>query len=284
MKQYISISLISGCLLINLIIYSVVFASEDTGILTVAFLDVGQGDSIFIEAPNGNQMLIDGGPSGAVVRELSELMPFHDRDIDVVVATHPDKDHVAGLINVFERYEVGLYLDPGITHNTGVYETLLSAVRNEKSEVVFARRGMRIVLDSSNRVYADILFPDRDVQGVESNLGSIVMRLVYGETEVLLTGDAPKSIEQYLIDLDRTNLESDVLKVGHHGSHTSSDEAFIHTVNPEFGIISAGKDNRYGHPHQEVLNVLKKFDIEVFNTAEMGTLLFYSDGVRFWQK
>ena len=267
---------------VNIFIWSAVFAGEKEGVLTVAFLDVGQGDSIFIEAPNGNQMLVDGGSNASVLRELSGVMSFKDRSIDVVVATHPDKDHIGGLIDVFKRFEVGAYFDPGVTHDTGEYLTLLKVVEKEGLIATRARRGTKIVLDEE--VYAEILFPDRDVSNVETNLGSVVLRVVYGESEVMLTGDSPKSIEKYLVSRDGKNLESDILKAGHHGSKTSGSESFVGFVNPEFVVISAGKDNRYGHPHKEVMEIFKRFGIKTVNTADVGTIIFTSDGVVFTQK
>jgi len=275
-RHYAGVLIVGAFLFANIFIWSAVFAEERSGVLVVAFLDVGQGDAIFIEAPNGSQMLVDGGPNSAVVRELSRMMPFHDRSIDIVVATHPDKDHIAGLVDVFERYEVGRYLDPAVEHDSGVYLALQNAVEEEGIERTLARRGMRIALDEG--VYADILFPDRDVSTVETNLGSIIMKVVYGETEFLLTGDAPQAIEKYLVAQDVEGLRSDVLKAGHHGSKTSSAEDFVGFVNPHTAIISAGKDNSYGHPHKEVLDTFKKFGIEIRSTAEEGTIVFRSDG------
>lgn len=259
----------------NAVLYSVVFADGQRN-LVVAFLDVGQGDSIYIEAPNGNQILIDGGPNSAVVRELSKVMPFYDRSIDVLVATHPDKDHIAGLIDVISSYEIGSLLEPGVISDTGASKTLDAIAREQNIARVQARRGMRI--DLGDGVYADILFPDRDVARIETNTGSIILRVVYGETEFMLTGDSPKSIERYLVGKDGGNLESDVLKAGHHGSKTSSSEEFVSTVNPEYVVISAGKDSQYGHPHKEVIDLFEKSNIKILSTAESSTIIFISDG------
>lgn len=263
---------------VNIFIWSTVFASERETMLTIAFLDVGQGDSIYIEAPNGNQILIDGGRNSSVLRELSKVMSFQDRSIDVVIATHPDKDHISGLIDVFKRYDVDTFLYSGVTHNTGEYQTLLNTVSEEEITPTLVRRGMKVMLGGG--VYAEILFPDRDVSNVETNLGSIVLRVVYGDTEVMLTGDSPKGIEKYLVSIDGKRLESDILKAGHHGSKTSSAESFIGFVNPEYAIISAGKDNSYGHPHREVMETFKELNIKTINTADVGTIIFKSDGVR----
>ena len=260
----------------TLYIWSFVFASDIGGVLTIAFLDVGQGDAIFIEAPNGNQMLVDGGPNSSVLRKLSDVMPFNDHSIDVVVATHPDKDHISGLIDVFKRYDIKTFLYSGVVHNTGEYKTLLNMVAKENVQPTLVRRGMKVILGDG--VFVDILFPDRDVSGVETNLGSIVLKVVYGDTSVMLTGDSPKSIEKYLIPLDRSGLKSDVLKAGHHGSRTSNSESFVGSVNPKFAIISAGKDNKYGHPNADVMDIFKRLNIKTINTADVGTIIFTSDG------
>lgn len=262
--------------LATFLVWYAVFAEERKDILTVAFLDVGQGDAIFIEAPNGNQVLIDGGPNKKVLRELSKLMPFYDRSIDIVIATHPDADHIGGLVDVVERFDIDIFLEPGVQSDTKTYEELLRLVEAERSRYVVARRGMSIALDDG--VYLKILFPDRDVSDVDTNDASIIVQLVYGKTEFLLTGDAPKKIEEYVVFLDGENLRSDVLKLGHHGSKTSSSELFIGFVSPSRAIISAGKNNRYGHPHDEVLDTLEQFEIDTLSTYEEGTIVFRSDG------
>lgn len=255
-----------------------VLASEREQVLTVAFLDVGQGDAIFIEAPNGNQILIDGGRNRSVLRELSRVMPFYDRSIDVVLATHPDEDHIGGLSDVLKRFDVELFLDSGVTHDTNAYKEVLRLVETQNIEYVLARRGM--VVDLGDGAKLEILFPDRDVAGLETNSASVVTRLIYGETEFLLTGDSPRSIEKYIVSLDGARLESDVLKVGHHGSKTSSADVFIAAVLPQFAVISAGKDNRYGHPHEEVVSALIDIDAKIVSTFKSGTIIFESDGER----
>ena len=193
--------------------------------LTVSFLNVGQGDSIFIQSPTGVQMLIDGGPDSSVLRELGKHMPFWDRSIDMIVETHPDKDHIAGLTDVFKRYEIQTFLEPGVLNDTSPTTALLKVVKEEGARDILARRGTR--LDLGGGAYADILFPDRDVSKIETNTGSIVMHVVYGETSFLLNGDSPQAIEKYLISLDPNSLKSDVLKAGNDGSKISSAQEFI---------------------------------------------------------
>ena len=276
-KSYFKLGIVIIFAILTLIIWSFVFSRESkNGMLTVAFLDVGQGDAIFIETPNGTQILLDGGPNKKVLRELSELMPFYDRSIDMIITSHPDMDHIGGVPDVLERFEVEHIMIPGVGSDTDVYEEMISTVQEKNIEILYARRG-RIYLDEDHGVYLDILFPDRDVTGFDKNLASIVAKLVYGDATFLLTGDSPKSIEEYLIGLDPAALDVDVLKLGHHGSKTSTSEDFLGYTSPNYAIISAGKDNSYGHPHQEVLDALEQFDIKYFETAE-GTIIFECDG------
>ncbi|MBU0750458.1 MBL fold metallo-hydrolase [Patescibacteria group bacterium] len=244
--------------------------------LTVSFLDIGQGDSIFIESPTGVQLLIDGGPDRSVLRELPKRMGIFDRSIDVVLATHPDKDHIAGLTEVFNRYAVGTYVESGVEGDSSYVDSLAAAVTSERVNTILAKRGMRLHLGGG--AYADILYPDRDVTNLETNTASIVVRVVYGESEFLLTGDAPISVEDWLVDLDGEHLASDVLKAGHHGSRTSTSEEWITAVHPQYVVISAGEDNSYGHPHTEVVDRIRERGARMLSTATDGTVTFTSDG------
>lgn len=257
------------------LVWYAVFAEGRSG-LEVYFLDVGQGDAIFVQAENGNQMLIDAGPNKNVLRQLAGAMPFYDRTIDVVLATHPDLDHIGGLPEVFGRYKVDLVIEPGMAADSGEYLAFDKAVEEAGAKRIFARRGMKINL--SDEVYLLILFPNVDVSSWSANDASIIAKLVYGNTSFLLMGDSPQKIEKYLVSLDKENLDVDVLKVGHHGSKTSSSEIFVGYASPEYAIISVGADNRYGHPHQEVLDILNKFGVQILRTDENGTVKIKSDG------
>lgn len=254
--------------------YAVIFESRE-GVL-VTFLDVGQGDAIFIQAPNGNQVLIDAGPGSKVLGELSKVMPFYDRSLDLIIATHPDSDHIGGFLDVLKTYRSGLVMEPGVDSESAFYREFERLLEKNNIKKILARRGMKVMLDDS--VYLLVLFPDRNVTGWDTNDASIVVKLIYGKTSFLLTGDSPQKMENYLVFLDGQNLKSDVLKAGHHGSKTSSSESFIKYVSPEYAIISAGKNNRYGHPHKETLDVLEKFKVKILRTDEQGTIKIKSDG------
>ena len=263
------------CIALALIWYAAV--SEDRGgTLTVVFLNVGQGDAIFIESPTGAQMMIDGGPGKVVLRELGKIMPFYDRSIDLLLVSNPDTDHMAGFLDVLRSFKVNAVVEPGTVGASADYRSLAFAIEEEDARRIIAERGQRFNLGGG--AYFEILFPDRDVSGLDTNDGSIIGKLVYGDTSFLFPGDAPSAIEEYLAYMDKERLNADVLKVGHHGSKTSTSEVLLGLASPAFAVVSAGKDNRYGHPHQEVLARLKQFEVETFGTYEYGTIVMESDG------
>ena len=225
-------------------------------------------------------MLIDGGPNRSVLRELSKVMPWYDRTIDVVLATHPDADHIGGLPDVLSHYKVGLIIRSSVTDNGGADSVALEKSAAEEGKEgakrLTAMRGQ--IIDLGSGAYLEILFPDRPVPHIDTNTGAIVARLVYGEASFMLTGDSPKEIESYLVKLDGDELHSDVLKAGHHGSRTSSGPLFVGFVGPVYTVFSRGCDNKSGHPHQEVIDLMAKFGIPTLDTCKEGTITFVSDG------
>lgn len=281
-KKYIQWSVLGALLVMNLFIWGVEIRSDRRGKLTVSFLDVGQGDALYIEAPNGNQVLIDGGRGRQTLRALGRVMPFWDRSLDLVIATHPDQDHTGGLPDVLSRMRIDGVVTTENTSTTGAYEAFENEIQKERATRVLARAGERIVLDEG--VVLEILSPDRDVTGWETNTASIVAKLSYGTKSFLFTGDAPQEIEKYIVgknvhtELGSSKMNSTVLKLGHHGSRTSTSRMFLSVVNPSYAIISAGKENSYGHPHKEVTELLDEFNIPYLNTADVGTITFVTDG------
>ncbi len=274
-KKYVVWLLFAVMLFATILIWSTLLNLED-GLLTVAFLNVGQGDAVFIETPSGSQVLVDGGKGRIVLRELGKVMAFYDRNIDVVLATHPDMDHIGGLPDVFNRYDVSLFIESGVEDGGADSEALSVAVKKERLTPVYARSGMKFILDESVELH--ILFPDRPAKNLEANTGSVVVKLIYKDTSFLLTGDSPAGIETYLTSLYGDFLESNVLKLGHHGSKTSSSDIFLGFVNPEYAVVSASCDNQYGHPHKEVLEKLERLGVKKLSTCENGTIIFESDG------
>ncbi len=275
-KRYFRELIVAGLILANIFVFLAMHARGASGLLRVYFLDIGQGDAIFIDSPTHGRMLIDGGKNRKVVSELGSILPFADNRIDLVLATHPDADHIGGLPEVFARYDVSAYLYPGVRSENNIDEELDKRVEAEGATKVLARRGM--VVNFGDGAKLEILFPNQDVNNWETNRASVVAKLVYGEKSFLLTGDSPIDIENVLVRLDKADLDIDVLKAGHHGSRTSTSLAFAEATSPEYAVISAGKDNTYGHPHKEVLDILKKVGAKVVSTIDMGTIEFETDG------
>jgi len=254
---------------LNIFAWSIVHDASNPDSLEVIFFDVGQGDAIFIKTAQSRQILIDGGPDSAVLEKLGREMPFWDRTIDLIVLTHPEHDHIAGLLEVLKRYEVKNILWTGVVRDTAEFREWEKLTAEEEAEIIIAKSLLRIDLNNS---YIDVLYPFEDLSGQEikkTNNTSVVAKLVCGEKSFLLTGDIEKSVEKELLE-SGADIDSDVLKVAHHGSKTSSAEEFVEKVSPEIAVISAGKNNSYGHPHAETLATLSKYGINVLRTDELG--------------
>lgn len=247
----------------------IIFKEVSSDELEIVFFDVGQGDSIYIETPNSFQVLIDGGPNLKVLEKLGQEMPFYDRSIDLVVLTHPDHDHLYGLLEVLKRYEVKNILWTGIVKDSAEYREWVKLIKEEQANILIAEVGQRIVLKED--IYLEIIHPFENLEGREEkyvNDTSVVARLVFNEGKVLLTGDISKKVEKQL-----ENVRAGILKVAHHGSKSSSCFEFIEKVSPEIAVISVG-ENSWGHPSEEVLQTLQQFDIQVLITKEIGDIRF----------
>jgi len=263
--------------LANIFAWSIVYDLNRTEFLEVNFFDVGQGDAIFIETPENYQILIDGGPDSAILEKLGKEMPFWDRSIDLIILTHPEHDHIAGLLEVLERYQVDCILWTGIIRDTAEYEEWKDMIKEEGTNIKIAQAGQKII---TPQVFIDILHPRESLEGQEfdnNNNTSIISRLNFGETPFVFTGDAYKSVERELVGLG-VEIDCDVLKIGHHGSKTSTSKELLEEVTPEIAIISSGKDNAYGHPHQETLDVLTEYGIRILRTDQLGDIKIISSG------
>lgn len=280
-RRHISLFILCALALVAVGVWLQVFAATPSQQLTVAFLNIGQGDSIYIQSPTGVEVLIDGGPGSALLKELPNVMHVGDRSIDAIIATHPDADHISGFIDLLRRYEVGAYIAPGIPKNTLTSQTLEEEVSDERIPRHTARRGMR--LDLGGGAELRVLYPDFDPSGLPSNKaneGGVVAQLTYASTTVLFTADVSSGVEAHLLALDGEHLDSDILKVGHHGSRFSTSPAFVAEVAPDIGVISVGK-NSYGHPTPQVLATLKSFNVKTLRTDQEGTIVFTSNGKEF---
>ncbi len=255
-------------------VYPIVQPSE----LRVIFLDIGQGDAIWIQAPNGRELLIDSGPDQAVIERLGSEKNFFDRTIDFALATHSDADHIGGFPYVFDRFFIPVMIESEISSPTVTDRVLTEKIAAERGYRLTARSGERIILDQKNKVVVDILFPDQNPNGWETNEASIVIKISYGDTSFLLTGDSPSEVEEFLAQRYGDQLKSNVLKLGHHGSKTSSSDTFLETVQPDITIVSAGLGNKYGHPAPEVIERVESVNAQIFETSLMGSIECRSDG------
>lgn len=269
---------------IAVLVWYAVFYVEDRKNLLFTVFDVGQGDAIFLEIGR-TQILIDGGPDEKILSKLGRALPFWDRSLDALILTHPHADHLTGLLEVLKRYDVGMVFETKVNHSIPEYEEWHRVLRGKNIQTIIAEAGQKIHI--SQGAYITILAPRRHFIGESpKNIhdAMIVGKLHYGSRTLLLMGDAEKMLEYQMIFFEGASIDSDVLKVGHHGSKTSTNEEFLRVVSPEIAVISAGRKNRYGHPHQEVIDRLKNFGIQILRTDEKGDIRIISDGKFFFYK
>jgi competence protein ComEC len=255
------------------------------GRLHVAFLDVGQGDSVLITSPSGQQILVDGGPSPSVLTSaLGREMPFWDRSIDLLVMTHPDADHISGLVEVLERYAVDGWMDNGRPEDDdATYAECMARLDASGVPRYAVHAGDRLELDGG--ILLEVLHPPPQFMagtGADGNNNSLVLRLTWDQAEFLLTGDIGIEAEQLLLH-SAQNVSADMLKVAHHGSGGSSSSEFLSAVAPAYAVISVGADNRFGHPDGDVLERLAaQGGVAVLRTDTAGTIEFTTDGQQLW--
>lgn len=241
------------------------------GLMTVSFVDVGQGDCIFVKLPNGENMLVDCGEYSERDKVEDFLLDNDVRKIDYLVATHPHADHMGAMAHIIRNFDIGEFFMPDKEADSKAFITMLEALDEKKVKSKLVREGDIIFEDENFR--CDVISPVLDEYD-ETNDVSVILKLTYGEKSFLLTGDA----EEYAIEQMDADLNADVLKVGHHGSVTSTPEDFLDDVSPEYAVICCGKDNSYGHPHKEILELLETKNIKVYRTDIDGTVIFICDG------
>jgi competence protein ComEC len=245
--------------------------------MEVVFFDVGQGDSAFIETSLNHQILLDGGPDSKVLEKLEREMPLFDRTIDLVILSHPDSDHITGLLEVLKRYEVLNVLWIGVEKDSALLDEWNNLLSIEGANVFIAKRGLNLSFGEAESL--EVFYPAESLEGEtipNMNNSSVGFRLAYGETSFLFTGDIYKEVEEEILT-SGVSLDSDVLKVSHHGSKSSTAEEFLAAVSPRIAVISCGADNSYGHPHAETLEILNKYGINIFRTDQKGDIKLISD-------
>lgn len=242
--------------------------SED---LKVHFLDVGQGDSIFIELPTNETILIDASIKDASNKIINYLREENVSKIDYVFATHPHSDHIGGMSAVIKAFDIGQIYMPKAVTTTKTYENLLLTIKDKNLKIKAAKAGNTII--DTDDLKLVVLAPNQDSYESLNNY-SIVLKLTYKEKSFLFMGDAETLSEKEITG----DIQADVLKVGHHGSRTSTSQAFLNKVNPSYAVISVGLNNDYKHPHQEVIDRLEKKNIKIYRTDQNGDIIFTTDG------
>jgi competence protein ComEC len=278
---------IFGILLVSSVLsfIAVGTSAQSDGLLKVYFLNVGQGDSEFIQAPNGNHILIDGGPDGKVLQELGKVMPFYDHSIDLVILSHPHADHLDGLIEVMKNYKVSKIIENNINFQNSDYDEW-NKIKNG-AEVVQAKAGQ--VVDLGDGITLNILYPCNTGSAGVVITGSmsskvhnymVVSRLNYGTESVMFTGDMETKVEDELINKG-VELGARFLKVGHHGSTTSTSEEFLDAVKPEVAFIEVGAKNIYRLPNPTIVQRLENHGIKYYRTDISGTVELSLDGQNY---
>lgn len=242
------------------------------GELEVHFIDVGQADSILIEQGEYS-MLIDAGTNSAAQTVVDYLEDQDISELEYVIGTHPHEDHIGGMDNVISNFSINTLLFPKVTATTKTYEDVISAAQTKNLKLTVPQVGKTYTLGEAS---FEILAPNSSSYS-STNDYSIVIKLTYGENTFLFTGDAEELSEEEMLDKN-FDLSADLLKVGHHGSDTSTSQAFLNAVNPQYAVISVGVDNKYGHPKKSTMDLLKEKGIEVYRTDEQGTIIAVSDG------
>ncbi|MBQ9083479.1 MAG: MBL fold metallo-hydrolase [Clostridia bacterium] len=256
--------------------------STGDGNLNVYYLDVGQADSIYVELPNGQNMLIDAGNNAdgtPIVKYLRNTLRV--KRIDYVIGTHAHEDHIGGLDTVIKNFTIGSiimpYLPDKSVPTTKTYEDVLDAIVDKNLTATAAYGGQLLLNDTERQLKIEILSPVKDKYYEEMNDYSIVMRITYKNRSFMFTGDAEKLPEGEMVDAGY-DLKADVLKMGHHGSSTSSSEKFVKAVDPTYAVITCGRNNDYGHPHKETLSLISKLKLTTYRTDKQNTIKAACDG------
>lgn len=243
----------------------------------VHFVDVGQGDCAIIQSPGGN-ILIDSGTVDSIDDVVDYIDELGINSFEYVIFTHPHSDHIGGAVTVLNRYDVSAVVLPNAVSTGIFYERMLDAIENNNCKIIKGKEG--VSFDLAKKCKVELFAPGKNFIPQEDDLNnaSIVAKVTIGDVSFLFTGDAEEALEGYMLRRYSDDLDADILKVGHHGSSTSSTRAFINAVSPEIGIVSAGEDNEYGHPHREVVSLFNEKSIKMYITYEVGSIVVETDG------
>lgn len=247
------------------------YINTNNDLLKVHYLDVGQGDSIFIELPNNETMLIDAAESYQSENIINYLKNLNYQKIDYVIGTHPHTDHIGGLKDIINTFEIGKIYMPKVVSTTKTYESLLMAIKDKNLKINTAKAGTSII--DTDALKINILAPNNSTY-TELNNYSVVTKITYGTTKFLFMGDAEKLSENEI----KEDVTADVIKIGHHGSNTSSSIDFIKKVNAKYGIISVGLNNKYNLPKEETITNWENSRTKIYSTSTNGTITAISDG------
>jgi competence protein ComEC len=267
------------CVLLFVLTFTIYLSEslKPTENFRVTFFDVGQGDAALYQTPKNLKILVDGGVDNKILNHLGKHLAWLDNEIDMVVATHDDADHIFGLIKVLEKYKVKVLFVSLPNSENEIMQKIIEVAINKNVKVVTIDKPA--VVNTDDGIIIKFLFPTINLDGVDDgNNASVVTQIIYkgstGDVKILSTGDLGVGGEKYLVSVYGDDLKSNILKLGHHGSDTSTSPEFLQKVKPEVAIVSAGRNNKFGHPHQSVIDLLSKFNVNVRQTNLEGNIYF----------
>lgn len=266
-KHFVVFLVIVCQLLFNII------ENDNDGLMHLHMLDVGQGDAFLLQTVDKKYVLIDGGPSSNLIDVMADYMPFWQNRLDLVIATHGDSDHIGGLVELSERYDIEAFIYNGESKNTLIFEELMKNISFDGVDISIAQSGEEIRVGCCMEI--DILWPG-SIKIEDSNDRSVSIIAKYKDFEIYMAGDLGYKYEEKITN--NLGVDIEVMKISHHGSRTSTSTKVVDNIRPQITLISAGKDNKFGHPHREVLDLLDKNNIIQYRTDIQGTVSIKSDG------
>ncbi len=280
-NRKIFFSILCGLIVLIIILSTIVFQGKSDAPLSVVFLDVGQGDAILI-SQGSQQILIDGGKDGKLLLEkLGKYIPFWDRNLETIIETHPDQDHIGGLVDVFGAYTVGSVVETKMQNDSQTFKKLEETIAKNNVEKIEAKKDVAIKFPDGAML--QVLYPSESVTDKnvsDTNLYSVVVKLTVGKNKFLFTGDFPTTQDSLLLG-SGVDVSADFLKVAHHGSKYATSDEFLNAVKPTEAIISVGKNNSYGHPNPETLQRLISHKIKILRTDEQGDIVYECQNLNY---